>query len=75
MLTVDVALATSLFIIFSLLLVISLFLFYNYPWKMYLSSFSVGQRHQCPICSFLFEADALGPAIQCPRCQSLLDGE
>jgi len=70
MIKIEAAMAISVFLGISLLLVFSIWIFYNYNESININELS--KLQQCSFCTYIFFKSADSDLLKCPRCNSLI---
>ncbi|OGX08195.1 MAG: hypothetical protein A2Y03_03100 [Omnitrophica WOR_2 bacterium GWF2_38_59] len=70
MIKIDINIAISVFLSLSILLVFTVWLFYNYKRSSILSE--INELEQCPYCAHIFPKDKDSELKNCPQCKSYL---
>ena len=71
MIKIDFTTGITVYIIFSIGIVFSLWIFYNYRSNKELQNLNLLQ--QCPYCTYLFIDFFNKPVLMCPRCHSYIE--
>lgn len=71
MIKLEISLAISLFLSFPIILVFTLWMFYNYYQEDSLMQ-KTKDLHQCPYCTYFFFYYQETPWLCCPRCKSYI---
>lgn len=72
MIRVDIVLAISIYLCFSLCLVFILWVFYNFSGRRTSVSDETNDLQQCPYCTYVFRNYQKGEVYICPQCKSYI---